>query len=224
MHSIWWRCVCTLHPLHVRANVTKCSYIYRVNRESRCRRFLFPPAGIKILPLVVSAFSAAAERLGDQTRRQHHTMRISAFVCGYIYLPLTSSAPLDPHTAHTRARAHARTHAHRRKGDAAAGSSFLPDSGAAPVCQKCLKPGQWTYECKASGQCKPVPYKARPSRTAMMKNPKLRTVSVPVCPCACVRRRHYYGSAFLKQRAHDASDSFNSVPSLIAALYMLCAL
>eukprot|EP00038_Savillea_parva_P004532 m.139282 g.139282 ORF g.139282 m.139282 type:complete len:191 (+) comp11497_c0_seq14:99-671(+) len=43
--------------------------------------------------------------------------------------------------------------------------------GREPYCQKCEKFGKWTYECKGA-DCKKE-YKARPSRTKMLHNPKL---------------------------------------------------
>ncbi|KAL4081065.1 zinc knuckle-domain-containing protein, partial [Scleroderma citrinum] len=55
-------------------------------------------------------------------------------------------------------------------------SKFTPHSRSAPratattVCQKCLKTGHFTYECKSSR-----PYVSRPSRTQMLDNPKLLT-------------------------------------------------
>eukprot|EP00644_Phytophthora_capsici_P013342 jgi/Phyca11/17584/fgenesh1_pg.PHYCAscaffold_29_\ len=42
-------------------------------------------------------------------------------------------------------------------------------SSAAAMCQKCLKPGHWTYECKNEAV-----YVQRPSRSQQLKNPKLR--------------------------------------------------
>ncbi|KAJ1326750.1 Zinc knuckle [Microdochium nivale] len=42
---------------------------------------------------------------------------------------------------------------------------------ASVQCQKCLKRGHYTYECKASAQERP--YVARPSRTQQLFNPKL---------------------------------------------------
>ena len=36
-------------------------------------------------------------------------------------------------------------------------------------CQKCLKEGHWTYECRNERV-----YKYRPSRTAVLKNPELK--------------------------------------------------
>lgn len=38
-------------------------------------------------------------------------------------------------------------------------------------CQKCLKRGHYSYECKAGLQERP--YKARPSRTQQLLNPRL---------------------------------------------------
>ncbi|XP_021745200.1 zinc finger CCHC domain-containing protein 10-like [Chenopodium quinoa] len=41
--------------------------------------------------------------------------------------------------------------------------------GAASQCQKCFQPGHWTYECKNERV-----YISRPSRSQILKNPKLR--------------------------------------------------
>jgi len=43
---------------------------------------------------------------------------------------------------------------------------------ASTVCQKCLKKGHYSYECKASTQERP--YMSRPSRTQQLLNPKLK--------------------------------------------------
>ncbi|QSS54420.1 hypothetical protein I7I53_01955 [Histoplasma capsulatum var. duboisii H88] len=42
---------------------------------------------------------------------------------------------------------------------------------ATTLCQKCLKRGHYSYECKASAQERP--YTSRPSRTQQLANPKL---------------------------------------------------
>lgn len=42
-------------------------------------------------------------------------------------------------------------------------------SSAAAMCQKCLRTGHWTYECKNEAV-----YVQRPSRSQQLKNPKLR--------------------------------------------------
>uniref|UniRef100_A0A7C9DDI5 CCHC-type domain-containing protein n=1 Tax=Opuntia streptacantha TaxID=393608 RepID=A0A7C9DDI5_OPUST len=41
--------------------------------------------------------------------------------------------------------------------------------GVASQCQKCFQPGHWTYECKNERV-----YISRPSRSQLLKNPKLR--------------------------------------------------
>ncbi|XP_068663306.1 uncharacterized protein [Aristolochia californica] len=46
--------------------------------------------------------------------------------------------------------------------------------GAASQCQKCFQTGHWTYECKNERV-----YISRPSRTQLLKNPKLR-MKLPV--------------------------------------------
>ncbi|KAL2872171.1 zinc finger CCHC-type containing 10 [Aspergillus lucknowensis] len=43
---------------------------------------------------------------------------------------------------------------------------------ASTLCQKCLKRGHYSYECKVTAQERP--YLARPSRTQQLQNPKLR--------------------------------------------------
>lgn len=53
-------------------------------------------------------------------------------------------------------------------------------ASADTLCQKCLKKGHYSYECKASAQERP--YKPRPSRTQQLLNPKLKpqlTTEVP---------------------------------------------
>ncbi|KAM3074653.1 hypothetical protein ACMFMG_008082 [Clarireedia jacksonii] len=44
-------------------------------------------------------------------------------------------------------------------------------ASASTVCQKCLKKGHYSYECKANAQERP--YVSRPSRTQQLLNPKL---------------------------------------------------
>lgn len=54
------------------------------------------------------------------------------------------------------------------------GSRFGANSSkasASTVCQKCLKRGHYSYECKATVQDRP--YASRPSRTQQLLNPKL---------------------------------------------------
>ncbi|KAE9455137.1 hypothetical protein RHGRI_012691 [Rhododendron griersonianum] len=41
--------------------------------------------------------------------------------------------------------------------------------GSTSQCQKCFEPGHWTYECKNERK-----YISRPSRTQLLKNPKLK--------------------------------------------------
>uniref|UniRef100_M4C528 CCHC-type domain-containing protein n=1 Tax=Hyaloperonospora arabidopsidis (strain Emoy2) TaxID=559515 RepID=M4C528_HYAAE len=49
------------------------------------------------------------------------------------------------------------------------GASSSAASSIAAMCQKCLRPGHWTYECKNEAV-----YVHRPSRSQQLKNPKLR--------------------------------------------------
>lgn len=53
-------------------------------------------------------------------------------------------------------------------------------ASADTLCQKCLKKGHYSYECKATAQERP--YQSRPSRTQQLLNPKLKpklTTEVP---------------------------------------------
>jgi hypothetical protein len=53
-------------------------------------------------------------------------------------------------------------------------------ASADTLCQKCLKRGHYSYECKATAQERP--YQSRPSRTQQLLNPKLKpklTTQVP---------------------------------------------
>lgn len=56
----------------------------------------------------------------------------------------------------------------------AASSSFKKktekDGSEGPKCQKCLKTGHWTFDCKNER----ATYKRRPTRTALLSNPALR--------------------------------------------------
>ncbi|QSL65037.1 hypothetical protein MERGE_002341 [Pneumocystis wakefieldiae] len=45
-------------------------------------------------------------------------------------------------------------------------TSFLSNSTSNAQCQKCLKHGHWTYECKNPI----IVYKSRPTRTQQLKN------------------------------------------------------
>lgn len=47
-----------------------------------------------------------------------------------------------------------------------------PSTPASVQCQKCLKRGHYSYECKASAQERP--YVARPSRSQQLRNPRLQ--------------------------------------------------
>ncbi|KAI1789587.1 zinc knuckle-domain-containing protein [Ganoderma leucocontextum] len=47
-------------------------------------------------------------------------------------------------------------------------SSTNPRASATTICQKCLKPGHFIYDCKGSR-----PYISRPSRTQQLENPKV---------------------------------------------------
>ncbi|KII86851.1 hypothetical protein PLICRDRAFT_113730 [Plicaturopsis crispa FD-325 SS-3] len=44
-----------------------------------------------------------------------------------------------------------------------------PRATSSTTCQKCLKTGHYTYECKAPAR----PYVSRPSRTQQLENPRV---------------------------------------------------
>lgn len=56
-------------------------------------------------------------------------------------------------------------------------------------CQKCLKRGHYSYECKA--QLQERPYKARPSRTQQLLNPKLAPKLTNDAPDDATRKLGY---------------------------------
>ncbi|KAL2802131.1 zinc knuckle-domain-containing protein [Aspergillus granulosus] len=71
---------------------------------------------------------------------------------------------------------------------------------ASTLCQKCLKRGHYSYECKVTAQERP--YLARPSRTQQLQNPKLRpqlTTDVPDGPT----RTKGTADALLAQREEE---------------------
>jgi len=71
---------------------------------------------------------------------------------------------------------------------------------AQKLCQRCLKSGHFTFECKNERK-----YVSRPSRTALIANPALREkmrMSAPGAPGSLdVTKRYAYGS-FPGRRRH----------------------
>ncbi|KAL4774820.1 zinc knuckle-domain-containing protein [Aspergillus nidulans var. acristatus] len=68
---------------------------------------------------------------------------------------------------------------------------------ASTLCQKCLKRGHYSYECKVTAQERP--YLARPSRTQQLLNPKLRPQLTTDVPDDSVRTKGI-ANALLAQR------------------------
>ncbi|KAL2832012.1 zinc knuckle-domain-containing protein [Aspergillus cavernicola] len=71
---------------------------------------------------------------------------------------------------------------------------------ASTLCQKCLKRGHYSYECKITTQERP--YLARPSRTQQLQNPKLRPQLTTDVPDATVPTKGTAG-ALLAQREEE---------------------
>jgi hypothetical protein len=80
---------------------------------------------------------------------------------------------------------------------AGAGSS---KASADTLCQKCLKRGHYSYECKASTQERP--YKSRPSRTQQLLNPKLKPKLTTEVPEDLVRKKGV-ADEILKKKEED---------------------
>lgn len=60
-------------------------------------------------------------------------------------------------------------------------------ASADTLCQKCLKRGHYSYECKATAQERP--YKSRPSRTQQLLNPKLQPKLTTEVPNELLRKK-----------------------------------
>ncbi|KAL4930086.1 zinc finger CCHC-type containing 10 [Aspergillus undulatus] len=71
---------------------------------------------------------------------------------------------------------------------------------ASTLCQKCLKRGHYSYECKVTAQERP--YLARPSRTQQLQNPKLRPQLTTDVPDDAARTRAT-ADALLAQREEE---------------------
>jgi hypothetical protein len=73
-------------------------------------------------------------------------------------------------------------------------------ASADTLCQKCLKRGHYSYECKASTQERP--YKSRPSRTQQLLNPKLKPKLTTEVPEDLVRKKGV-ADEILKKKEED---------------------
>ncbi|THV66508.1 hypothetical protein D6C92_07293 [Aureobasidium pullulans] len=60
------------------------------------------------------------------------------------------------------------------------GASSSNRASANTVCQKCLKKGHYSYDCKAQAQERP--YISRPSRSQQLLNPKLKPKLANIAP------------------------------------------
>jgi hypothetical protein len=73
-------------------------------------------------------------------------------------------------------------------------------ASADTLCQKCLKRGHYSYECKASAQERP--YKSRPSRTQQLLNPKLKPKLTTEVPEDLLRKKGV-ADEILKKKEED---------------------
>ncbi|KAK8168159.1 zinc knuckle-domain-containing protein [Phyllosticta citrichinensis] len=96
-------------------------------------------------------------------------------------------------------------------------SSHAGRSKAAPstTCQKCLKKGHYSYECKVTTQERP--YLARPSRTQQLFNPKLMPQLTSDVPNDLLRRKGVVDEVLAKQseergRKHARDDDHSALP------------
>jgi hypothetical protein len=70
------------------------------------------------------------------------------------------------------------------------------------LCQKCLKKGHYSYECKASAQERP--YQSRPSRTQQLLNPKLKPKLTTEVPEDLLRKKGVADEILKKKEAERA--------------------
>ncbi|KAF2833884.1 hypothetical protein CC86DRAFT_365662 [Ophiobolus disseminans] len=75
-------------------------------------------------------------------------------------------------------------------------------ASADTLCQKCLKRGHYSYECKASAQERP--YQSRPSRTQQLLNPKLKPKLTTEVPEDLVRKKGL-ADEILKKKERERS-------------------
>ncbi|KAF2809804.1 uncharacterized protein BDZ99DRAFT_509225 [Mytilinidion resinicola] len=81
---------------------------------------------------------------------------------------------------------------------------------ATTLCQKCLKKGHYSYECKATAQERP--YTSRPSRTQQLHNPKLAPKLMSDVPNDLLRKKGVADEQLAKiaaaerGRKHDRDD------------------
>jgi hypothetical protein len=73
------------------------------------------------------------------------------------------------------------------------------------LCQKCLKRGHYSYECKASTQERP--YQSRPSRTQQLLNPKLKPKLTNDVPEDLLRKKGV-ADEILKKKEEERSSRY----------------
>lgn len=87
-------------------------------------------------------------------------------------------------------------------------------ASADTLCQKCLKRGHYSYECKVSAQERP--YASRPSRTQQLLNPKLKPKLTTEVPEDLVRKKGIADDILKKKEEsrRRRSPSVSSVDSV----------
>ncbi|KAA8619720.1 zf-CCHC-3 domain containing protein [Pyrenophora tritici-repentis] len=88
-------------------------------------------------------------------------------------------------------------------------------ASADTLCQKCLKRGHYSYECKAPAQERP--YKPRPSRTQQLLNPNLKPKLTTEVPVDLVRKKGVADDILKKkeeERKRARSLSTSSIDSV----------
>lgn len=75
-------------------------------------------------------------------------------------------------------------------------------ASADTLCQKCLKKGHYSYECKATAQERP--YQSRPSRTQQLLNPKLKPKLTTEVPEDLLRKKGVADEILKKKEAERA--------------------
>ena len=78
-------------------------------------------------------------------------------------------------------------------------------ASATTLCQKCLKKGHYSYECKASAQERP--YKSRPSRTQQLLNPQLKPKLTTEVPDDLLRKKGIADSILRKKEEERGRTS-----------------
>ncbi|KER00434.1 hypothetical protein AUEXF2481DRAFT_135998 [Aureobasidium subglaciale EXF-2481] len=83
------------------------------------------------------------------------------------------------------------------------GASSSNRASATTVCQKCLKKGHYSYDCKAQAQERP--YISRPSRSQQLLNPKLKPKLTNIAPTPTDQEKSSTAHVPAKERSHKRS-------------------